>query len=165
MASAPGITLSVISSIAYRSGAFRFSVQPSPALQSGERVLVQIVANDDGPCLATGPSLSFESVQLPALLQCLANSNRWAQAVPCQALRVTSGGPTELFVMDDNGRMTPGHDTVVARSGLSNLSSPVRPYPQPLYPGSSALRKLGTSIPRIPYVWVGTPSAPIGEGR
>ena len=165
MASAPGITLSTISNIAYRNGAYQFSVHANPALQSGERVLLQVAANDDGPCIEMGASLAFTATQLPALLQCVANMNRWAQAVPCQALRVTPGGPTELWVTDANGRMTPGNFTVVARSGTSNLISPVQPYGQPLYPGSGALRRLGTSIPRIPYVWVGTIENPIGEGR
>ena len=165
MASAPSITLSAISRIAYRNGAYAFSVNPSPGLQAGEWALLQVASNEDGPCIAMGPSLKYVDTQLPALLQCLANMNRWAQAVPCQALRVTPGGPTELWVTDENGRMTPGQYTVVARSAASNLIAPVEPYHHRLYPGSSALRKLGTSIPRIPYVWTGTAANPIGEGR
>ena len=121
MASAPSITLSAISRIVYRDGAYAFSVNPSPGLQAGERALVQVASNDDGPCIAMGPSLDYVATQLPALLQCLANMNRWAQAVPCQALRVTPGGPTELWVTDENGRMTPGQYTVVARSSACLL--------------------------------------------
>ncbi len=165
MASEPVITLSPISCIYYADGAYSFSITTRPALLTGERVLLQVGSNDDGPCIEIGPSLKFTSSELPALLQCVANINRWAQAVPCQALRVAPGGPTELWVTDVNGRMTPGNYTVVASSGTTSLPSPVQPYGQSLYPGSGALRRLGRSIPRIPYVWTGSATHPVGDGR
>ncbi len=164
MATSPSVSLSGVSLIAFREGAYRFHASASPALGADEFVLVQI-GGDDAPCLRLRAGLAFQAEQLAALLHTIAAQGKWAQSVPCRALRVTAGGSDSVWVTHDDLSVRPMTVTIAARSSLSMLQAPVEPMHTEFHPGVPALRLIGLSRPRIPYVWVGTPAQPIGEGR
>lgn len=164
MATSPSISLSGISLIAVRSGGYQFHCTATPGLEADEFVLVQ-VGGTDSPCIRMRPGLAFQADQLPVLLQAVAVQSKWAQSIPCRALRVTSGGTEELWVTHDDLGVRPAKFTIVAQSSNSMLQTPLVPMDGQFLPGVTALRRIGQARPRIPYVWTGTPQNPVGDGR